>query len=179
MYMYAGTTVPAIARATGVSAETVYKAFGGKPGLVMAVYERDIAGDEPLTTGERSAQIKEHERDPHRLVRAWGAFTAEVAPRIVPLMLLVRAGAATDADLAALWDQMNAQRLQHMSANARLLQRRGFLREGIGLAEARDILWAYSSPELFDLLVRRRGWTPARYGAWIGEMHAAALLKQR
>jgi hypothetical protein len=63
-----------------------------------------------------------------------------------------------------------------MDANARLLKRRGFMRAGIGVGEARDILWTYGSPELFDLLVLRRRWAPARYGAWIGDMYAAALL---
>src|SRR5690349_18248978 len=83
---YARTTMPKIARSAGVSVETIYKAFGGKPGLVMAVYEHGIAGDQALSTGERSAKIKAHEHDPRRLVAAWGEFTAEVAPRIVPLM---------------------------------------------------------------------------------------------
>jgi AcrR family transcriptional regulator len=34
---YAATTVPAVAGAAGVSAETVYKMFGGKAGLVRAL----------------------------------------------------------------------------------------------------------------------------------------------
>src|SRR4029079_17716206 len=35
---YAGTTIGAIAHAAGVSPETIYKSFGGKPGLVRAIW---------------------------------------------------------------------------------------------------------------------------------------------
>jgi hypothetical protein len=31
-------------------------------------------------------------------------------------------------------------------------------------------------PELWDLLVTQRGWTPQRYGHWLAGMLAAALL---
>jgi hypothetical protein len=37
-------------------------------------------------------------------------------------------------------------------------------------------MWIYSSPELYGLLVITRGWTPARYGKFVGESLVAALL---
>jgi len=39
---YGRTTVAAIARAAGVSQESVFKGFGGKPGLVRAIYELSL-----------------------------------------------------------------------------------------------------------------------------------------
>jgi hypothetical protein len=33
--------------------------------------------------------------------------------------------------------------------------------------QATGILWTFTSPELWDLLVIQRGWTPARYGHWL------------
>ncbi len=44
------------------------------------------------------------------------------------------------------------------------------------LDEARDILWTYSSPELFELLVRRRGWSVERFGAFVTDQLISALL---
>jgi hypothetical protein len=38
------------------------------------------------------------------------------------------------------------------------------------------VLWSYSSPELYELLVLRRGWTPERYGNFIADAMIAALL---
>jgi hypothetical protein len=50
------------------------------------------------------------------------------------------------------------------------------LRPDLSVHDARDILWTYSSVELYDLLVLRRGWDPERYGRWIAEALTAALL---
>ena len=41
---------------------------------------------------------------------------------------------------------------------------------------AGEILWAYSSPELYELLVLTRGWTPERYGTFVADALVAALL---
>ena len=37
-------------------------------------------------------------------------------------------------------------------------------------------MWAYTAPELFELLVRERRWTPERYGAFVADALIAALL---
>src|SRR4051812_27728923 len=42
---YTSTTVTGIASEAGVSPDTVYKAFGGKPGLVRAIRERALRGE--------------------------------------------------------------------------------------------------------------------------------------
>jgi hypothetical protein len=38
------------------------------------------------------------------------------------------------------------------------------------------VLWLYSAPDRYDLLVRQRGWSVERYGTWIGHAYVAALL---
>ena len=39
-----------------------------------------------------------------------------------------------------------------------------------------ETVWALTSPELHQLLVRVRGWTRERYCAWLGDSLAALLL---
>src|SRR6476469_9913982 len=51
---YAGTTIPAVAQECGVSAESVYKRFAGKPALVRAVVERALLGTGPVAAETRS-----------------------------------------------------------------------------------------------------------------------------
>src|ERR1700709_163915 len=51
---FAGTTVAAIAARAEVSVETVYKTFGGKPGLVRAICERALQGEGPVAAETRS-----------------------------------------------------------------------------------------------------------------------------
>ena len=41
---YAATTIAAVAATAGVSPETIYKSFGGKPGLVRAIADQALGG---------------------------------------------------------------------------------------------------------------------------------------
>src|SRR5437773_2156667 len=161
---YRATTVAAVAAAAHVSVETIYKGFGGKPGLVRAIVERGLAGEGSIPAEQRSDHIRDTEPDPRQIITAWGTFLTEIAPRTVPILLLARDAAASDPELAATLDHISAARLERMTLNARGLSRAGHLRPGITIAQAADILWTYSSTELYELLVLRRGWTAERYG---------------
>ncbi|CAN5193565.1 hypothetical protein BH20ACT5_BH20ACT5_19410 [soil metagenome] len=175
---YAATTVAAVAGAAGVSVDTIYKAFGGKPGLVRALYERGLTGHGPVPAYHRSDAMREREVDPRTILRNWGALTAEVASTVNPIRLLVRAAADTDPDMAALVADSNADRLRRMRHNARALAERGFLRDGVTPAQAADIMWTCSSPEFFELLVLRRGWSLRRFGRYVGDCLIAGLLPE-
>ncbi|MBO0814322.1 MAG: hypothetical protein J2P30_04100 [Actinobacteria bacterium] len=63
-----------------------------------------------------------------------------------------------------------------MRLDARGLHDAGHLRPGITVAQAADILWAYSSAELYELLVLRRGWPAGRYGDFVARSMTAAML---
>jgi AcrR family transcriptional regulator len=176
---FAATTMPAIAEAAGVSVQTVYKGFASKPGLAKAVFDRAIAGDdEPVAMVERAAlrRVRE-ERDPRRMLVLYGRFISEVAPRHVPVQLVIRDAASNDPDARQVWDELQSERLRGMTMFARGLHEAGHLRPGVSVNEARDVLWTYNSAELYELLVIGRGWSPARYGRWVGSALTAALLR--
>lgn len=173
---YSDTTVQAIAAAARVSADTIYKSFGGKPGLIRAIRDRALHGEDPVAAEQRSDELQERETDPRAIISAWGDFVAELAPRASPILLLIRDVAASDIDVRALRDELDADRLKRMTTNARRLRDAGHLRPGISLAQAADILWTYSSPELYELLVLRRRWTPQRYGRYVADAMINALL---
>ena len=52
----------------------------------------------------------------------------------------------------------------------------GQLHEGIELDEVRDVLWTYTSVELYELLALERGWPLDRFADWIGRAVTAALV---
>jgi len=173
---FSGTTIAKIAEDAGVSEETVYKAFGNKIALVRAVRDQALAGAGPVHAERRSDRMQASEKDPRQIIQGWGVLTMEVAPRVAPVLLLVRDADASDPELAGLQAEMDAARLTRMTHNARTLLEAGHLRRGITLAEATDVLWTYSSPELYDMLVIRRGWAVERYGQFIADAMIAALL---
>jgi AcrR family transcriptional regulator len=173
---YAATTIAAVAADAGVSVHTIYKSFGGKAGLVRAIWRRALEGTGPVAAERRSDDLQMREADARRIIQGWGDFTAEIGPRATPLLRLVRAAAAADPEARELLDELEADRLRRMTDNARRLGENGHLRIGIDLAAAADILWTYSSPELCELLVFRRGWSAERYGRFVADAMVAALL---
>jgi len=175
---YARTTIASIAEAADVSVETIYKGFGGKPGLVRAISEKGLEGTGAVPAEQRSDEMRTLERDPYTVMRRWGAFTTEVAPLAATIALLMRTAAATDPEIASVLDELDRARLARMEHNARELFERGDFRDGVTLDYARDVLWAYSSPELYELLVLDRGWPVNRYAGWITGMAVIALCPE-
>jgi AcrR family transcriptional regulator len=166
-----------VAAAAGVSVETIYKTFGGKAGLVRAICDRALAGRGPLHAEMRSDDMARREQDPREIIRQWGVLTTEVAPRISPIVLLLRDAAAHDPEMAALQADLDTQRLARMTHNAKAIT--GHLRPDLSVEDAGVILWTYSSPELYELLVVKQGWPVERYGKFVSDALISHLLAAR
>ena len=173
---YAATSIAAIAAASGVSVDTIYKSFGGKPGLIRAIFDRALEGEGTVPAEQRSDRLQAEETDPRKIIAGWGTFVTEIAPRGSPILLLIRNAATTYPELQALLDDVDAARLRRMTLNARRLHQAGQLRPGITVRAAADVLWTYSSAELYELLVLRRRMPLRRYGEFVAEAMIAALL---
>jgi len=173
---YAATTVAAIAGAAGVSVETIYKSYGGKAGLVRALRDAALRGEEAVPAEQRSDQQAAAAREPEDIIAGWGRLTSEVMPRVAPILLLVRAAAGADDEMAAVRRETEDGRLERMAHNARYLVEGGHVRDGLDLEQVRDVLFAYSSPELYELLVLRQGWPTDDYSRFVADGIAAAVL---
>jgi AcrR family transcriptional regulator len=173
---YAATTVAGIAAEAGVSVETLYKSYGGKSGLVRALYERGLQGAERVAAYERSDQMRERERDPRVIIRSWGRLTAEVASVVTPIRLLIRAAATTDPEMSTLLSDSDEERLTRMAHHGRFLAERGYLRDGVSVERATDVLWTCSSVEIYELLVLKRGWSPEEFVQFVADVMIDALL---
>jgi AcrR family transcriptional regulator len=174
---YATTSIPTIAADAGVSVETVYKTFGNKAGVLKALFDIAVVGDEePVPLIERDA-VKRNmaEPDPRQKLRMYAEFYVEAAARANPYQLLARNAAASDPAAAAVWAQMAQERLVGMSHFARHLHEGGHLRPGVTADDARDILWTFISVEIWELLVVQRGWKPQKFALWMGDMLISAL----
>jgi hypothetical protein len=110
------------------------------------------------------------------LVEGWARLATEVAPRVAPLQLLARTAAASDSRMREEYDGMDAARLTRMRDNAAALAALGGLRTGITVDEAGDILFTIASPEMYELLVVRQGWSVERYGRYVRDTITHALL---
>jgi AcrR family transcriptional regulator len=173
---FSATTVASIATEAGVSTDTIFKSFGGKPGLVKAICRRGLEGAGPIPAEQRSDALQKTETDPRKITQGFGALTAEVAPRVAPLMLLLAAAAQADPEMATLRAELDANRLVRMTHNAAVLSERGLLRPDLTVEQAGQICWTYSSPELYRLLVLEQHWSVEEYGRFVGDALTDALL---
>jgi AcrR family transcriptional regulator len=172
---YAATTIADVARAAGVAVQTVYSAVGGKADLLIEVVNRAVAGDDRevmFLDREWMTELRA-EGDPRQQIRIFAEEMTAIGARVVPLFVMMRAAAAGDADVAAAWHRSVSLRRDTARAVVRAL--RG-LCEGLDRERAIDMVWAIASPEIYDLLVLQRGWTPSECADWVTDALASALL---
>lgn len=176
---WAGTTVQAVADGAGVSLQTVYNTVGGKAALLKAVYDRAVAGDdEPVTIAER-AQVAAMRAmtDPGELLDAYADLGRQLAERAAPLSAVVLSQAGAGEPAVRAWvATIDAERATGTRRVAEHLAAAGWLRPGVDLEEAADVLWAVTAPEVAVRLAVTRGWGWRRYGGWLALTLRAALL---
>jgi AcrR family transcriptional regulator len=178
---YAATAMSTIAEEAGVVVETIYRNFGSKRALFRAVVEAVLAGGSTraaVPVEERPAiRAVIEEPDPRRQIVLYVATQPGIHRRSGPLLRALQGGIATDPELRAVWDEMEAWRLEGQGRFVAMLADRDALRPDISFEEARDIVWTLCSLAVHDLLVVERGWTYERYEAWISAAITGALLR--
>ena len=171
------TTIAAIARRAGVSAESVYKGFGTKAALAKAVFDLELAGDdEPVPVAARPAmQAIRDEPDVRRKIAMFAAGLAQRQAASARVQILIRDGRHVDDSLAPVWDKLTDEGLTGMTMLGRHLLETGQLRDGMGLDEVRDVLWNYLAIDAYERLVLTQGWPPERYSTWLAHALTSAL----
>jgi AcrR family transcriptional regulator len=176
---YAATPMSAIAAEAGVALKTVYVAFETKSGLLRALWHLLLRGDEAdIPIGDRRwyREILD-EADPERALRLGAHNSRLVKERAGALMAVIRSAAPTDHDIEALWSRIQSDFYENQRAVVASLHRRKALRRGLGVDRAADILWTLNHPDVWELLVRQRGWTPDQYERWFGDTVCDQLLR--
>lgn len=175
---YAATTIAAIAREAGVAVKTVYLAFETKAGVLRALWNRSLRGDDvDVPVGQRDwfREVLE-ERDPEKQLDLNVRNSMAVKNRIADVLLTIRQAAPVDPEIAALWERIEADFHAHQRAIVEQVAKNGGLRKGLSVDRATDILWTLNHPDVWHLLVRERGWTPDEYADWFRASVRAALL---
>ncbi len=174
---FQATTITAVAKRAGVSAESIYKGFGTKAALAKAVFDFVIAGDdEPVPMAERpESRAIQAEPDVRRKIQLYVDGLKHRQERSARVQILIRDGRHNDETLRATWQTLLDERLIGMTMLGRHLVESGQLRDGITVEEVADVLWTYIAVEPYELLVLHRGWPLERYASWIGRAITDAL----
>src|SRR4051812_36487613 len=175
---YAATTIEAISDLSDTPQATIYRLFVSKVGILKALLDVSIGGDdEPVAMLERP-QVRDlfTDPDPHIQLARFAALLRDLMARSAPVHRLLAEAARSDQDAASLLDDIARQRQQGQQRMARSLARSGALRPGLRERDAADIIYALASPEVYALLVLDRRWSGQRYERWVAGILTEQLL---
>ena len=172
---YEGASIAAIAEEAGVSPETVYARFRNKRTLIGELMQDAVRGADPRPIPDQDApRALAVETDQREQLRLFAADIVLRLERAAPLAAVVAGAARSDPELAQLYGRLHQNRLDNMTMLIDALAANGPLR--VPAEQALETVWALTSPELHQLLVRVRGWTRDRYRDWLTDGLSALLL---
>ena len=169
---YQTTTIDAISDHADVPAPTVYRLFSSKLGILKAMLDVSIAGDDqPLSVQERpEVAALFAEPDPMKLLAGFAGITVVINARSSDVYRILSSAAGADPAAAMLLADYQQQRDDGQRRIARSLGRARALQPGLRERDAADVIHALMSPELYRLLVIDRGWLPERYERWLARI---------
>ena len=165
-------TIARIAARAKVSVPTVYALFKSKEGLLHAILESALFGDAFQAARARLDGVT----DPVLLIER----SAEVARAIYEsessAIGLLRGASAFSPALRKVEREFEEVRYAMQEARVRLLFSERKARPGLGLDEARRILWMYTGRDIYRMLVEEGGWSPDEYQSWLAETLVTSLV---
>jgi AcrR family transcriptional regulator len=173
---FAATSMPAVAADAGVALKTVYATFATKAGVLHALWDLRLGGDDervPVVDRPWYLQLLQ-EDDPERLLRATARQSRTVKDRAGPVMQMVREAAGTEPLIADLWQRIETEFRSVLGGLAERLGTLGALAPAVDTRTATDILWTLNHPDTWHLLVVRCRWTSGQYEQWV----ATTLIRQ-
>jgi AcrR family transcriptional regulator len=176
---YAATTMAAIAAEAGVALKTVYVVFETKSGVLRALWNLLLRGEEDETPVAEQPWYREvvEEPDPERQLRLNAQNSRVVKLRIGAVIEVIRAAAPIDRDIEALWNRIQTEFHANQRVIVQSLAEKKALAPGLTVERATDILWTINHPNLWQLLAGERGWTPEEYEQWCADTACSQLLR--
>ncbi len=171
---YAGANMRAIAAEADVGMRSIYTIFKNKPRLLVALFNAVSAptGEEYLPVPERATQ-----RDQREQIQMFAQVVADNLQGAAPVAEIMVDAARTEPEIQRVLGVLHKARLEHMMLLVEQLRANGPLRAGLDAEIARDIVWTQTSPEVFLLMTRDRGWSKESYVNWLADALIHALLR--
>jgi AcrR family transcriptional regulator len=175
---YSATPMTAVAAHAGVALDTVYASVGRKPELARLLIETAISGTGQAVPAEQRDYVLAIQAAPdaETKIAIYASAMRAIAGRLAPVLSIVQQAAPAEPALAALWTEIAERRSANMRRFTAELAAVAPLR--LEPQDAADIIWATNAPELYQLLVGQRGWSPERYEHFLADTWRRLLLAE-
>jgi AcrR family transcriptional regulator len=175
---YTATTIEAISDRSDTPQATVYRLFASKLGILKALLDVSVGGDDQDTAMLDRPQVRAllSGEDPKDQLAGFAAVVCDVMARVGPVHRILADAARSDQEAASLLAEIARQRHEGQRRVARSLAQSSALRRGLQERSAADVIHALASPEVYGLLVFDRGWTGDRYKKWLTSILIDQLL---
>ena len=170
---FAGMTIADVARKANVSPQTVYAVFNSKAGIIMAAIEDRVMRDDKNVDTIKQIYATD---DPLLILKNVAKLIRNIYEGNAPTFTAVYGARFVSPQLADLERELGELRFTKQKPVLDCLMAKRCLRSSLSEKEARDILWTYTSREVYHLLVIRRGWSPERYEQHLADMLITGLL---
>lgn len=175
---YALTTIEAISELADTPQPTVYRQFSSKLGILKALLDVSIGGDDEATVMADRPRVRAlmSDPDPTTMLAGFASVVRDILGRTAAIHRILDDAARSDPRAAELLADIARQRRAGQRGVARSLAGAGALRAGVGEEDAADVVHALASPEVYRLLVDDRGWTDERYERWLASLLSDQLV---
>jgi AcrR family transcriptional regulator len=161
-----------IADRAGVAVQTTYFSFRTKDGLLQAVHDRTVLGEEGLPPQHQSWYLQAVAAPIiDDAVATLVAGVAGILARVAPMLPVFESVSADPA--GAVYRHGERLRRDGFNQLITLLTRAAPLRQGMSHAHAVDLLFVLLGPPLYRSLVIESGWAEHEWAAWV----TATLLR--
>jgi AcrR family transcriptional regulator len=176
-----GVTMETIAAHAGVAVQTVYFVFHTKASLLRDVISFAAAGQHDARPVMERPWIVEalNADDGHRLLALSMEHGTDIFARVAPLTAALEAAAQTDPEVAGHVHDIGRARRDGMGRLVQRVADRGWLRPGLTVDRATDIMFAVHSHATYRILVNECGWDLPDYKAWQYHTLCNQLLSDR
>jgi AcrR family transcriptional regulator len=169
---FSGFDLAEVARASGLTRQTVYNHFDSRAALLVALVDHVYETERPVALLDQFRL----ESSPEAMLESAAHVSSVYLPRIFDWARVLYSTGLEDPAARAAWKHRMRQRKANATGIAKRLASSGKLARAWSKADARDLVFMLLSLHTYEYLVVESGWSIAKYRRLLSSLLKRVLL---
>jgi AcrR family transcriptional regulator len=165
-------TIAEIGDRAAVANSTVYAIYKSKEGILRALMNQALFGSQFQSAQKLLAGVN----DPIMLIELTSHVSRAIYESESSDLGLLRHASGFSPALRKVEEEFERIRYEMQEKRLRMLFEAKKAKPGLSFAQARRILWMYTSRDVYRMLVHDGGWTPGAYQQWLSQTLLDAIV---